>query len=159
MSIAIFTDAFMQCTSQPSTLLHSYKPLFILCLRVCISSLLLISIISFIASLSQIVLVLVSVLYLIIIFSYYMSVGHRSYRHNASKMTLLIIVSFFISINIAILIYESAIMSIFNLIFTIIVVFCAFMLISKNKSDFSFNQIKFELSDIEMFLTSFQELV
>jgi hypothetical protein len=48
ISIAVLTDAFMQCTSQPSNLLHSCKPLFILCLRVCTSILLITSIISLI---------------------------------------------------------------------------------------------------------------
>jgi hypothetical protein len=88
-----------------------------------------------------------------------LSAGHRTYRDTASKMSLLIAVSFFLSVCVAIMIYEGDAASIFNLIFTIIVIFCALLLISKNKSDFTFNQISFGLEDIETFLTSFQDLV
>lgn len=102
ISIAIFTDAFMQCTSQPLNLLHSYKPLFILCLRVCANILLITSIIAYIHKLSQIILVLLSIILILILSTYYLSTGHRTYRHYISNMALLITLSSFLSICVSI---------------------------------------------------------
>lgn len=156
--IAGFVDTFMQCTSRPSDLMHSYKPIFISYLRWATSLVLMISIISYVFSLSRFLIIIPAAPLLVINNSLYVRFGYRTYRHMTSKTILLLIVVFFQSICITIIIYQFIGSSTFNLVFTIITVFSTISLMVKNKNQLIFNLSSFRIDDIEILINRFQDL-
>ena len=103
IAVSLFVDGYMQCTSKPMDLIHSYQPLFILYLRIGLCLILSISIFNFALNLSHFAVVLACTLFLIIIFDQYLKIGYRTYRNSFSKTCLLVLVIVFFSVFIFIL--------------------------------------------------------
>ena len=139
IAISLFIDGLMQCTSKPTDIIQSYQPLFVFYLRIGISVILSISIMSFSYNLSRSPLILACTIFLITIFYKYLKVGYRTYRNSFSKSCFLVLITIFLSACITILndFYSSDSES--SLTFIAAISFLVMVIINRNKSTFTFN--------------------